>query len=116
MTWILPGDVYARYSPSGVFLFSHPSSRPDAPLAGKTVLITGSIAAPRSGEKVPAHLPTHVREAGRDHGILGLDQHRHAHHRRQRGRQQTHQDREARRRGGQQAAIWQQLIAALDSQ
>ena len=69
----------------------------DAPLAGKTVVITGSISDPRSGEKVPR--PTFQRlceKAGATTGVVGLGEHRHAHHRRRRRREQAHQGREAR--------------------
>ena len=45
----------------------------DAPLAGKTVVITGSIADPRSGEKVAAaRVPAPVRARRRDHRLVGL--------------------------------------------
>ena len=41
-----------------------PAVAADAPLAGKTVVITGSIADPRSGEKVPRPaVPAPVRAA-----------------------------------------------------
>ena len=71
----------------------------DAPLAGKTVVITGSIADPRSGEKVPRPPSRGCREGGRDDRLLGLREHRHADHRRRRRRGQAHEGREVRGRG-----------------
>ena len=70
-----------------------------APLEGKTVVITGAIADPRSGEKVPRPVFQRLREGGRDDRLLGLGQHRHADHRRRRRREQAHQGGEARGRG-----------------
>ena len=77
-----------------------PKVAADAPLAGKTVVITGTIADPRSGEKVPRPAFERLAErAGADDRLGGVGQHRHADHRRQRRRDQDRQGREARRRG-----------------
>ena len=77
-----------------------PQVAADAPLAGKTVVITGTIADPRSGEKVAAAgVPAPVRARRRDHRLVGVGQHRHADLRRERRREQDRQGREARRRG-----------------
>ena len=54
-----------------------PEVSSDAPLADKTVVITGSIADPRAGEKIPR--PTFQRlceRAGRDDRLVGVRQHR----------------------------------------
>ncbi len=72
----------------------------DAPLAGKTVVITGSISDPRSGEKVPRPAFQRLCETRRrDDRLVGVREHRPADHRRRRRRQQDHQGREARGRG-----------------
>ena len=77
-----------------------PKVAADAPLAGKTVVITGTLADPRSGEKVPRPAFERLCErAGADDRLVGVGQHRHADHRRQRRRDQDGQGREARRRG-----------------
>ena len=76
-----------------------PQVAADAPLAGKTVVITGKISDPRSGEKIPRpDLPAPVREGRRDNRVIGLGQHRPADLRRRRRRQQDRQGRKARRR------------------
>ena len=75
-----------------------PQVAADAPLAGKTLVVTGTIADPRSGEKVATpRLPAPVRARGRQHRLIGVGQHRHAGLRRQRRREQDRQGREARR-------------------
>ena len=50
-----------------------PAVAADAPLAGKTVVITGSIADPRSGEKIPRPAFQRLCErAGRDDRLVGV--------------------------------------------
>ena len=80
---------------------SRPTVASDAPLAGKTVVITGTIADPRSGEKIPR--PTFQRlceRAGRHDRLVGVGEHRHADLRRERRRGEDGEGGEARRRGG----------------
>ena len=85
----------------------------DAPLAGKTVVITGTISDPRSGEKSPR--PTFQRlceKAGRDNGVVGLGEHRLADHRRRRRRAKLTKAEKLEVEVVDQDEIWQQLIAA----
>ncbi len=77
-----------------------PEVSSDAPLAGKTVVITGSIADPRSGEKIPR--PTFQRlceRAGATDRLVGERQHRPADLRQRRRRQQDREGGEAGGRG-----------------
>ena len=71
-----------------------------APLEGKTVVITGTISDPRSGEKVPRPAFQRLCErAGATTASSVSGTHRHADLRRRRGREQDRQGREARGRG-----------------
>ena len=77
-----------------------PEVSSDAPLAGKTVVITGSLADPRSGEKVPRPAFQRLCErAGATTASSVSRQHRHADLRHRRRREQDREGGEARRRG-----------------
>ena len=90
-----------------------PEVASDAPLAGKTVVITGSIADPRSGEKIPRPAFQRLCEragattassvsASTDMLICGAE----------RRREQDRQGREARGRGRRPGGVWRLLIDA----
>ena len=74
-----------------------PQVAADAPLAGKTLVVTGTIADPRSGEKVPRPAFQRLCEPRAPRRLIGVGQYRHAGLRRQRRREQDRQGREVRR-------------------